>query len=110
MNTHLLLLLSMGASRGPTLARCAGAQELVSLVIVIESVGTSWLSLTQIFHWPFLGKATRQKSLLQEPLALEKCFSSRRLGTPSLFSAQEDQKESHPEEQDQRPGRPRLQG
>ena len=31
MNTHLLLLLSMGASRGPTLARCAGAQELVSL-------------------------------------------------------------------------------
>ena len=31
MNTHLLLLLSMGASQGPTLARCAGAQELVSL-------------------------------------------------------------------------------
>lgn len=31
MNTHLLLLLPMGASQGPTLARCAGVQELVSL-------------------------------------------------------------------------------
>ena len=56
-----------------------------------------------------MGKATRQKSLLQETLALEQRFSGRRFRTLSLFSAQEE-KEGHPEEQESKPWETQVTG